>query len=129
VSDVRYIVLFDDRFGRRSHTTSDNPVAMLARKVAEHEISPEAARSAAIYEASKVPNDARAMNAAIDHARRLHMVRDNRQVVLREIEKRKIDESGVESLRDELRSAYPLDSFDPPWPRVDDDNDPAEEIR
>jgi len=121
MNHYRYIALFDDRFGRALHALTNDPVELLARRIAEEQMTVKVAGNARVYEVAACDVDLGRLTERAKRLSYLQLVRSNRLVVLDALAKRTMSNDDLEVLRRELQIVFPLGTWNPPWPRIEED--------
>lgn len=123
----RFVVILTTPDGRVIHGLTNDPIRLLAMRVADGSMSAKQAAAAEVYAITPAAVDKAALDAAIAFHRLVAVARSNPDPIRKAILSGAMTEGQVEELRAELMSHVDGDAYASPWPfREERDEAPDE---
>ena len=112
----KFVVIFTTSDGRVTHGLTNDPIRLLAMRVAEGLMSVKQAAASAVYAISPVAINSVALEAAVRFHRLVTVAMSNPEPIRKAILRGEMVPEQLEELRAELMSRVGGEEFGPPWP-------------
>jgi hypothetical protein len=123
----RFVVIFMTPDGRVTHGLTDDPIRLLATRVADGSMTAKQAATSEVYSISPAMVDRGALDSAVAFQRLVAVARTNPDPIRKAILGGEMPPEQLERLRAELMSRIDGKAYAAPWPfREDRDEAPDE---
>lgn len=112
----RFVVIFMSPDGRVTHGLTDDPIRLLAMRVADGSLTAKQAATSEVYSISPATVDRGALESAVAFHRLVAVARTNPDPIRKAILSGEMAPDQLERLRAELMSRVDGDAYAAPWP-------------